>query len=94
MNSQSKSLTGGRKDLCEIPLTASDQVGEENLEQEQCGHERRVGASHEASDGGGVEAVDARDVARTEEGEVDDEQEGEDAGHVRHCHPSLHHLTT
>ena len=87
-------MTGGRKDLCEILLTASDQVGEEDLEQEQCCHERGVGARHEASDGGGVEAVDARDVARAEEGEVDDEQEGEDAGHVRYCHPSLHNLTT
>ena len=87
-------MTGGRKDLGEILFTASNQVGEEDLEQEQCCHERGVGASHEASDGGGVEAVDARDVARAEEGEVDDEQEGEDAGHVRHCHPSLHHLLT
>ena len=94
MNPQSKSLTDSRKDLCEIALTAVDQVGEEDLEQEQCGHERGVGAGHEAADGGGVEAVDARDVARAEEGEVDDEQEGEDAGHVGYCHPSLHHLTT
>ena len=94
MNPQSKSLTDSRKDLCEIPLTASDQVGEEDLEQEQCGHERGVGARHEAADGGGVEAVDARDVARAEEGEVYDEEEGEDARHVRYCHPSLHHLST
>ena len=94
MNSQSESLTGSRNDLCEIPLTASDQVGEEDLEQEQCGHERRVGARHEASDGGGVEAVDARDVARAEEGEVDDEEEREDTGHVGYCHPSLRHLST
>ena len=94
MNSQSESLTGSRNDLCEFPLTASDQVGEEDLEEEQCGHERGVGARHEAADGGGVEAVDARDVARAEEGEVDDEEEGEDAGHVRYCQPSLHHLST